>query len=251
MEPGLEPWHIKLPVDIDAADVVLDETMTPPQVVVTSAKQRVLLRMALEEGAGELSRTSVDAGRTVLEGLPNGGFDLLDGMQRAEGDSATVRGVLAPSGQRYRGVKQDTLVGVVGIGPEGRRMAMLARIPKAKTVRVLGMDPHPEMATGDRGAEDQHLDTGWLAAWTGQDASRRLHFVRFDADGRVLLTTPAPKTTPFPPPEGLDLRVALMPERQLVLALPGDGGWRLWRYVPGPDGQRLAIEGLAPIPAGD
>ena len=130
-------------------------------------------------------------------------------------------------------------------------MAMLARIPNAKVVRVLGMDPHPEMATGDQGAKAQPPDTGWLAAWTGQGASRRLHFVRFDADGRVLFTTPAPKTTPSPPPEGFDLRVGLMPERQLVLALPGDGGWRLWRYLPGPDGQRLTIEGLAPVPSED
>ena len=110
---------------------------------------------------------------------------------------------------------------------------MLARIPLASAVQIVGMDP------GDP-SDPERIDTGWLAAWTGEDATRRLHFVRFDADGRVLQSTPAPGTSP--PPEGFDLRASVLGARDVVLALPGDGGLELWRYVAGPDGQRLSIE---------
>ncbi|MCO4769282.1 MAG: hypothetical protein KDA24_04575 [Deltaproteobacteria bacterium] len=244
VEPDRDPYYVLMPKDIVAADIAFDDTVAPPALVVSSARSRVLVRMVLAEGrAQELAREDLAVGRSVLESRPDGGVDVLDGMQRPSLEQPAVRGLLAPSGQRYRGVRQDTLAGIVGSGPAGRRMAMLARIPKAQQVRVLGMDPAPAAAGA---APGEVLDTGWLAAWTGEDDGRRLHFARFDAQGRVLLTTPAPATTPSPPPEGFDLRAGLLPDRQMLMAFAGAEGLDVWRFVPGPDGQRLRIEGFGP-----
>lgn len=254
--------HIVLPADFVASDLVFFEpegaTSSPPaaSLAVASQRSQELLEVALVPGDAQvLDRQAMVAGRTWLGELPSGGWEALDALQRPDPGEPAVRGVLASSQQRYRGFEQDKLVGVVSSGPAGTRRAMLARIPLAKDVEVLGMDPGEYvLERGDDGApigEPKPLgtftDRGWLAAWTGdRGEGRRLHFVRFDSDGRVLLTTPAPAATPSPPPEAADLRAVVVQDRDLVLALPGEDGLEIWRFVPGADGQRLRIQGLAP-----
>ena len=251
--------HIVLPAEFIASDLVFYEpTSSAPaaSLVVASQRSQELIEVALVPGAAQvLDRQPMVAGRTWLGELPSGGWETLDALQRPDPARAAVRGVLASSQQRYRGFEQDKLVGIVSSGPAGTRRAMLARIPLAKDVEVLGVDPGEYvLERGDDGepaAEPKPLgtftDRGWLAAWTGdRGEGRRLHFVRFDSDGRVLLTTPAPKATPSPPPEAADLRAVVVGAKDLVLAIPGDEGLEIWRFVPGADGQRLRIQGLAP-----
>jgi hypothetical protein len=227
-------WDRMLPLDLVGEDVGIDDAVSPPQLVVSCPRQGVLVRTPMTpDGPDELSREALDPGRAAIESLPAGGLELLDGLLRPDPGEPSVRGLAGPSGRRYRAVRRDALAGIVGTGEGGRRMAMLARIPKADAVQVLGLDP---------AAEGDSLDRGWLAAWTGEDATRRLHFVRFDAEGRVLWTTPAPPGTPSPPPEGFDLRAGISGPRDLLVALPSEQGLAVWRYVPGEDGTWLRIE---------
>lgn len=229
-----EPRHVMLPIDIDAADVALADG-DPPQIVVTSPRNNVLVRLALTAADPALVvREELSVGRTSLETTPQGVVEVLDVLQRPDPGVPAVRGLAAPSGRRYRAVRRDAMAAIIGNGEGGRRMAMLARIPKAEAVRVIGLDPADP-------AESAGLDRGWLAAWTGEvGPKRRLHFVRFDSEGRVLLTTPAPPIDDAPP-EAFDLRAAVLGNKEVVVGLPSRAGLQVWRYVPGPDGQRLKI----------
>jgi len=225
-----------LPIDIDAADVAVDDEESL-KLVVTSVRTNTLVRIALEEATAPavLAREELSVGRASLETTPDGSVEVLDALQRPDLGAPAVRGLIAPSGRRYRAVRRDSMAAIIGNGKGGHRMAMLAKIPKAEAVRIIGLDPAGT-------AEDDGLDRGWLAAWTGNSGpDRGLHFVRFDSDGRVLLTTPAPPMEGTPP-EGFDLRAAVLGSKEIVVALPSQAGLELWRHVPAPDGQRFEIK---------
>jgi|GEM_PF-6140298 len=227
-----EPAHVLLPQDLVCVDVALDDG--GGHLVLSCPAASTLLRITTAPGdATEVSRTALASGRTDLVPTPAGGVEILDALLRPPQGPPAVRGLLGASGRRYRAVRRDSMSGVIGNGEGGKSMAMLARIPRALTVEIIGMD-------GVAGPERR--DQGWLAAWTGElGPDRRLHFVRFDQDGRVLLTTPAPSHLRGAPPEAFDLRAAVLGARDVVLALPEDGGLGLYRYVAGPDGQRLDV----------
>ncbi len=215
LDEGHAPVTIKLPLDVDGTGVVWDQGAL---IVVDGAKgTQVRLSPADPSGAGTAT-SSIQDDRRHLVARPDGAVVRTDALGRADAaGSPAWRGVPGPSLTMVRVTESEAGPLLVVAEPQvERKRALLASIPKARMPSIIGLEPSLDPLVG------------WMAVWTGEPGAQALHIVRFDRDGRVLQTIPAPSGVV---PGGL--AVSLVGADQVVLGVPTKAGLQVHLLVPG------------------
>ena len=212
---GRPPLTIKLPLGVDATAVAWDGA----DLVVVDRSEGRLVRLSLtDQGADVLSRIAITDDRTQLLSRPGGELVQADGLGRPDRIRQPAwRGVPGPGTSMVRAIETEAGPILVVAEADGQpRKALLASIPRARIPSVVGIE------RSDGGL------FGWMAVWTGEADERALHLARFDGDGRVLQTVPAPQMGAVS-----DLRATLVDADRVALGVLGKGGLQVHLLVPG------------------